>query len=241
MPIFSRMKSVEKSNDKILLIDNNVNRKSWGSNDLRRALRPLTQSSIHIFRGPQNDFPENIHPYSKIILSGSLTSILENASWIDRQGLLISKAIEFKIPILGVCFGHQLIAKTLFGATSVGVADKPEFGWTEIKRKNDSVLFQDLPKTFYSFNSHFDRVISVNSPFQITADSTLCSIQSFESRDLNVYGIQFHPERILDEAKEIWDESNKKRKAIDFQNYENGPKLYNIEVGNSIFRNFLSI
>jgi GMP synthase-like glutamine amidotransferase len=143
-----------------------------------------------------------------------------------------------KIPTLGICYGEQLIARTLGAKT--GVAVKNEFGWAEMEKVADSPLLEGLPAKFHSFEYHSDEVFSLPPTIRLTASSCDCPVQAFDVLDAPMWGVQFHPERDLEGGiqslrRRISQNNNKDR----FLNQDKGAELYQPSVGETIFKNFL--
>ena len=122
-----------------------------------------------------------------IILSGGPSSV-------DDDGApSIDKAIfSLSIPILGICYGMQLIAKTLGG--HVMASSTREYGASSLEINEQSSLFNNVPKAINIWMSHSDSVRQVPDGFQSVASTTTCQIASFEHNEKQIYGIQFHPE-----------------------------------------------
>lgn len=119
-----------------------------------------------------------------IILSGGPQSVY------DEDSLTISKSIlTFGVPILGICYGHHLLAKLVGGKVERG--EYSEYGREKIKIK-ESKLFAGLTKNQQVWFSHGDQVTKLPKEFEIVASSKTCPIVAFESKSL--FGIQFHPE-----------------------------------------------
>jgi len=228
---------------KILLLDNNIMENSWGAHDLKRLIQSAEpNATIYVRRGPHNDFPKNIDAYDKIILSGSITSATEEAQWIENLESLIKETVHKQKPILGVCYGHQMIARVLGGKTTVRKAQTPELGWTEINvTHKDTFLLKGLPETFHSYSSHFDEVHIIPEGFVASARSDICAIQAIESTSKPIFGIQFHPEKTIEEADQSYKENKKKRLDKFHLNPHKGKKLYKEEVGKTVFKNFLKL
>lgn len=122
-----------------------------------------------------------------IIFSGGPNSVYdENAFHIDPE------IFELGIPILGICYGMQLMAHNLGG--KVESAESKEYGQAFIEVSDDAVLFQDTPKTQQVWMSHGDLVTEVPTGFEVVATSENCPIAAMQNKERNFYALQFHPE-----------------------------------------------
>ncbi len=99
---------------------------------------------------------------------------------------------HFDVPILGICLGHQLIAKAYGG--EVTTSDTESYAQVKINITNDKSLFEGLGSQMDVWSSHKDEVKTIPEDFEILASSNLCDVESFKHKDKEVYGIQFHPE-----------------------------------------------
>lgn len=121
-----------------------------------------------------------------VILSGGPASVYsENSPKVDF------KALKGK-PVLGICYGLQLIAHQLGG--EVKKAEKREYGRASIRLLNNTPLFQGLPSEFNVWMSHSDVVTKLPEGFERVAESSNSSNAAIQSSDGMVYGVQFHPE-----------------------------------------------
>tara|TARA_B100000809_G_scaffold206700_1_gene208848 strand:- start:328 stop:912 length:585 start_codon:yes stop_codon:yes gene_type:complete len=101
--------------------------------------------------------------------------------------------LELELPILGICAGHQFMARHYGG--DCGEAESPEFGAMEITLNDGGgTLFKETPETQVVWESHNDEVTIVPDGFYITASSPSCQVQAMENDDGNRFGLQFHPE-----------------------------------------------
>ena len=99
---------------------------------------------------------------------------------------------HFDVPILGICLGHQLIAKAYGG--EVTTSDTESYAQVKINITNDKSLFEGLGPQMDVWSSHKEEVKTLPEDFEILASSNLCDVESFKHKDKDVYGIQFHPE-----------------------------------------------
>ena len=118
--------------------------------------------------------------------------ILGGGPSIESAGLSEEYIRHIDIPILGICLGHQLIAKAYGG--EVTTSDTESYAQVKIDIKNDENLFEGLAPEIDVWSSHKDEVKTIPDEFEILASSNLCDVESFKHKDKDVYGIQFHPE-----------------------------------------------
>ncbi|WP_409200907.1 GMP synthase subunit A [Methanobrevibacter sp. DSM 116169] len=118
--------------------------------------------------------------------------ILGGGPSINEAGLSEDYIKHFDIPILGICLGHQLIAKAFGG--KINNSESESYAKVKINILNHDNLFSDIGPKMEVWSSHKDEVEKIPDEFEILADSSVCNIESFKHKDLNIYGIQFHPE-----------------------------------------------
>lgn len=226
---------------RVLIIDNTIDPDSWGSKELARYAKLAPGATFYVRRAPHDDLPASPEGFDRIIVSGSKTSALEDAPWIERLLEFIRRSVELRKPYLGVCYGHQSLVRALGGKDLVRLSVEAEFGWTRIEQVADSPLTRGVKKEFYSFSSHFDEVSSLPKGFRHLARSKDCEIQACQVDHLPVFGIQFHPEKNLIEAKNTL----KKRREIGtpkrLLHPNESEKLYQPELGETLFRNFFQL
>ncbi len=99
---------------------------------------------------------------------------------------------ELGIPVLGLCYGAQLMQYILGG--EVTKAQVPEYGKTEMIVDNDSLLFKDVSPKTICWMSHFDYISNTAPGFEITAHTVDCPVAAAEDRKKRLYALQFHPE-----------------------------------------------
>lgn len=227
---------------KILLIDNTFD-PPHGSPEIRAHLEreagALGGVEVVAVRAPERQIPRDISGFAGAVLSGSKTRIDEDEEWIRLEMETIRELYRRKIPTFGICYGEQLIAKTLAGPKFTGVAKTSEHGWAEIQKVADSALFSGLPETFYSFEYHNDEVYSLPESFRITAANSRCAVQAYDVLDAPMWGVQFHPERGLEAGNKSLDKKLLADPKFPALNRENSNKIYSEKVARTIFSNFL--
>ena len=102
---------------------------------------------------------------------------------------------ELGIPVLGICYGCQLMAYSL-GGNVVSATDNSvsEYGKTETEYQNDCVLFEKIPQSGISWMSHRDYINKVPNGFTVTAATAHCPVAAMANEEKKLYGVQFHPE-----------------------------------------------
>ena len=122
-----------------------------------------------------------------IILSGGPASVYEhNAPAMDR------KVLGLGIPVLGICYGLQLIAKFVGGEVLPGKLK--EFGSRELHVKKNGKLLKGLSKKEQIWMNHGDLVANLPKDFEVLASTDSCQVAAFENNAKKIYGIQFHAE-----------------------------------------------
>ena len=122
-----------------------------------------------------------------IIFTGGPNSVYdENSPHIGKE------IFELGVPVLGICYGCQLMAYTLGGKVSSCVTS--EYGKTETVYDNSSLLFKGLPEKAISWMSHTDFVSEIPEGFKVTAHTADCPVAAYENAEKKLYAVQFHPE-----------------------------------------------
>ena len=124
-----------------------------------------------------------------IILSGGPLNVYQlNDNLFDK------KILKLGIPILGICFGHQILSK--FSGGKVKQSKHREFGLVNIHKKNNSQLIKNFfnKKTKKVWMSHSDQVTKLPKTFRVIASSENSKFAVVESKITNFFGVQFHPE-----------------------------------------------
>ncbi|GIU84296.1 MAG: GMP synthase [glutamine-hydrolyzing] [Acidimicrobiales bacterium] len=123
-----------------------------------------------------------------LVLSGGPKSVhVEGSPRLDPE------IFELGIPILGICYGAQLIADQLGGM--VERTGTGEFGRTELRVvEPDSLVGRDLPTCRQVWMSHNDCITRAPAGFKVTASTRVTPVAAFEHPERGIYGVQFHPE-----------------------------------------------
>ncbi len=130
-----------------------------------------------------------------IIITGSHDMLTEKHPWSEKAASWIKEAVEAMIPVLGVCYGHQLLAYAMGGV----VGDNPrgkEFGTVSIRLTGQGQrdpLFEGLPGTFAAQACHSQSVLQLPAGATLLASSDMDPHHAF-AIGKRAWGIQFHPE-----------------------------------------------
>jgi len=162
---------------------------------VRLALEPK-EVEVSVIDLLDNDtvFPE-YNVVGGIVITGSHEMLTNEPPWSERVARWLPGAVERRIPIFGICYGHQLLAHSLGGM----VADNPgglEFGTTEISLTVESVsdpLFGAMENGFRANVTHTQSVIRLPDGATRLASSDRDPNQAFVVED-SAWGVQFHPE-----------------------------------------------
>ncbi|HOO79915.1 MAG TPA: glutamine-hydrolyzing GMP synthase [Lachnospiraceae bacterium] len=122
-----------------------------------------------------------------IIFTGGPNSVYDPASPHYQKEIF-----ELGIPILGICYGSQLMAYTLGG--EVKTAPVSEYGHTEVSVVKDSVLFSEVEEKTVCWMSHTDYIAKQPEGFKVTAFTNDCPVAAMECPERKLYATQFHPE-----------------------------------------------
>jgi GMP synthase (glutamine-hydrolysing) len=103
-----------------------------------------------------------------------------------------NEIFELGVPVLGICYGNQLMAKELGG--DVKSSENREYGRTETQFDNTCALFEGLEKSSVTWMSHTDLIARLPDGFTIAAKSANCPVAAMQNIKKHFYGVQFHPE-----------------------------------------------
>ena len=115
-----------------------------------------------------------------------------NSVYGDDSPQYPKEIYELGIPILGICYGAQLIAHQLGG--KVETAPVSEYGRTEVDIDDKSGLFRDVDDKTICWMSHTDYISQTPEGFEVTAHTPVCPVAAMENRERGIYALQMHPE-----------------------------------------------
>ncbi len=171
--------------DKILILD-------FGSQYTQIIARRIREMNVYCEIHSFNYSIEKINKFSPkgVILSGSPASILN-----DNAPIMDVKIFDLNVPILGICYGLQLITDFFNG--KVEDSKKKEYGNSELFLKSENELFKNLfidKKSINVWMSHGDKVLKLPTDFEIIAETNNSPISAIKHKIKPIYALQFHPE-----------------------------------------------
>ena len=147
----------------------------------------------------ENNVYCEVHPYTlslEKIKSMNPKGIIftggPNSVYAEDSAVCSKEIFEMGIPILGICYGSQLMAHLLEG--KVATAPVSEYGKTEVAVENDSKLFEGVSPSTICWMSHTDYIEKVPEGFKVTAHTPVCPVAAMENVERGLYAVQFHPE-----------------------------------------------
>ncbi len=167
--------------EKILILD-------CGSQYTQLIARRVRELNVYCEIYPYNNIPEIDADFKGLIISGSPSSVNDSeAPQIDLS------AFRRNMPVLGVCYGAQYLAKTEGG--KVEASETREYGRAKLESfDHDSPLMKGMPSHSQVWMSHGDTILNIPESFQLIASTRDVKVAAYHIKGEDTYGIQFHPE-----------------------------------------------
>jgi GMP synthase (glutamine-hydrolysing) len=157
----------------------------------RQVLAP--HAELTVAKTMEGELPAT-DDYDGVLMTGSPQSVTDGKPWMEIAAAYLLQASETK-PVLGVCFGHQLLGKALGGKVEKNPLGR-EVGTTEVRLTAAALadpLFADLPERILVQQTHEDHVTAIPPGATLYADNAHCPVQAFGYGD-RIRCVQFHPE-----------------------------------------------
>ena len=164
-----------------------------------------------------SEFPAALEGYAGAFISGSPHSSYDDEPWIDQEHQAIAELARLGIPTMGICFGSQILASSLFGRDQVYRRPVCEVGYKWLEVAPDAAedpVCGALDRKIRMFVWHNDDVRAGHGDMQVLATTDDCANQIWRHRALPVWGIQGHLEITLAEAPQ-WFGRNRARLEAD--------------------------
>ncbi len=176
--------------------------------------------------------------FTHLLLTGSELSASKKNDIDDKLYLVIDHFVQNNKSILGICYGHQMLAKALLGESVCRRTKIPEFGWKKIEIVPNP-LFVGIKNSIF-MESHYDEVCNLDDDFKIIAKNEDCEIQAFQYKDLPIWGIQFHPEFLWKDGERLIQNhlNDNHRDRIYYKNEMESSEILNQNF--KVFENFVN-
>ncbi len=156
----------------------------------------LHRSQVDVVRADAGEeLPRNAHRHAGVVVTGSPSMVSERLAWSERTAAWLRSIVDQGIPVLGVCFGHQLLAHALGGRVDYHPSGR-EIGTVRIERlatAADDALLGQSPATFQAHASHQQSVLELPRDAVVLASSSHDPHHAVRYAP-RVWGLQFHPE-----------------------------------------------
>jgi GMP synthase-like glutamine amidotransferase/Flp pilus assembly protein TadD len=182
------------TNQRVLIMDGSIFPDIYRpAEEWRALLEGVPADAVRVSAG--EPLPD-LGPYTHLIVTGSEASITRPEPWYEVEAGAVRAFASAGKPVLGSCFGHQLLALALSGPACVRASATPEIGWiaVEVEGPGDDELLQGLPRRFHVFAAHFDEVCDLPAPWIPLASSAGCAVQAMRYGSAPIWGLQAHPE-----------------------------------------------
>lgn len=174
---------------------------SWFEDLIQKFNKNVKIKSYNVTLG---ELPKNFYGINGVIITGSAKEVYENEIWIDKTMELVREIKAEKIPLLGICFGYQLIAKVFGGEVQKNPKGR-EIGTCMISllrnARNDE-LFTGVPAQIKVQESHISAVVILPKNAKLLAKNKY-GIQAFRISNESIWGVQFHPEVTPDNLRKV--------------------------------------
>ena len=167
-----------------------------GANTRRNFRRELDADLVE-FDATGGHLPDHTE-FDGVVVTGSRSSVYWDEAWIPPLVDYVAEAAAAGLPVLGVCYGHQVLAEALGGR--IAGMDGFEIGYNEVRHRGDDELFAGIDEAFTVFTTHGDAVVELPPNATLLAENDH-GVHAF--RDGHCWGVQFHPEYDIETAREV--------------------------------------
>jgi GMP synthase (glutamine-hydrolysing) len=144
----------------------------------------------------EGEVPPSPHETPAVVVTGSAAMVGDREAWADRTAEWLRKAVQAGVPVLGICYGHQLLADVLGGRVGPNPQGR-EIGTISVALTDAAAtdpLFAELPARIDVQASHLESVLELPPGADLLASSKLDPHHAFRLTGRPVWGFQFHPE-----------------------------------------------
>ena len=165
--------------------------------DNRRNFRRELDAELVEFHVTEGELPDTF-AFDACLVTGSRASVYWDEPWLAELEAWVDDAIDRGLPFLGVCFGHQLLARTLGG--TVEPMPEYEIGYRTVEHDGDNALLAGVEESFTVFTTHSDYVAEL-PPGSTQFAQNDYGVHGFRKND--VFAVQFHPEYDTETAEMV--------------------------------------
>ncbi|MFB6310571.1 MAG: type 1 glutamine amidotransferase [Salinirussus sp.] len=162
-----------------------------------RNFRRELDADLAEFHAADGQLPDTFD-FDGAVITGSRASVYWDEPWIEPLNDWVAGAIDQGLPVLGVCYGHQVLGHVLGG--TVEPMDEYEIGYRTVKRDGSSKLLEGLDEEFTVFTTHSDAVVEAPPGADVFASNDY-GIHGF--RKGRAFAVQFHPEYDMETAERV--------------------------------------
>lgn len=222
----------------ILILDNSPT--NLGTKWFPKWFRNTPDLPVSICQVVEGERIQSLLDYDAIIMSGSPASATDEEGWIYHEIDLVLRADQEGIPVLGVCFGAQLLARAYYGKGAIRSSDIPEFGWQPVERVGEDVLFTDVPHRFVSYQFHMEEVCPQDD-MKILARNDASDVHGYRVSDKLAWGLQFHLEVTPSEGRDLLESRKDVYRPLGFEFDTLMENAQPNEASEQLFHNFIEI
>ena len=225
----------------ILILDYSTDRSETPA--IKRWL-PTDAQVTSLFIDTEESFPDDLleRGFTHVIHTGSALSITKPAPFTQKAVTFIRNARDKGVSQMGICYGHQLVCKTLVGDHAVRSSPNGlEAGWGPVTFTEKAMEMLGVRESEVIWQYHFDEVTELPEGSQLLATNQHTEIQAYVNYEQRLFGTQFHPEFDRETGNELFLED---RQLLERHNrnvddmIKSGPS---IEAGKIFFGYFLKI
>jgi len=158
-----------------------------------RLVGALSENGAHVTTADwQEASPERFNRFDGVVLSGSPAMLSQRRTQKKFAGEL-EAVKKTEVPLLGICFGHQLIGQAFGSRVVKGEGHVLRYVFTQLLGRD--ALFSGLPSRIEVLESHHEVLDSLPTGFELLARSESSRVAAMKHKELPIYSLQFHPER----------------------------------------------
>jgi len=202
---------------------------------VREKLFPESKTTIRYL----NDKFDDLENFTHLIVSGSSLSAVEGSNWDNKIYSILDHFVSNDKAVLGICYGHHILARYLGGAETVRKSVAVQYGFRLIHIENNP-LFAGLTDIF-AMEAHGDEVHDLSSDFRVIAKDDDGCIQGYQYQDKRVWGIQFHPEYGYFDGLLSWERRFREHPELKPCFKDSVPSHRVMEQNRILFQNFLKL